>query len=187
MGYASYLKELLTPLGVYNLEDGAGAAEIEALGVILDMLDDTTNTLEKESTAVNASSYGLTNYEDILQYRPVYSDTNGRRNAIISLLQIDDASFTKDALNKTISGCGLTAEVRETENKYVVEVRFPGTLGIPENMEQINQRLLQILPCHIDVVYTYTYTQWNMVEGLGTWNEIESRLMTWSNMESYNG
>ena len=185
MNYTEYIKDLLKPLGVYDLEEGAGAAEIRCLGNALDALDDVTGSLERESTVVTAEDFGLRMYEKLLSCAAPADVLSDRRAAVIGLLGIDDMSFTADELNNTLAGCGVNAKVRETETKYTVEVYFPDIRGIPENIELIKERILMILPCHLNVVYFYSYPTWRNVEMLGTWRNIEDAHMTWYDIEQY--
>lgn len=185
MDYALYLKDLLRPVGVYDLESGIGAWEIESLGAAFDNADDETQTLETESVILSASGYGLENYEKILPYIPAYEDLETRRTAIIALLQINDGAFTVSALNRTLAGCGINAKVEETDEKYIVCVSFPDNNGVPYGFDEIKNRIEQILPCHIEAVYTFTYPTWSEIEALGTWGDIENRNMTWSDIEHY--
>ncbi len=185
MNYTEYIKELLSPLGVYDLNEGAGAGEIEALGETLDVIDDFLSELEREMVCTTAESYGLDRYESMLPYEPVYEDASGRRAALAALLQIDDTSFTKEALNKSLAGCGISAKVYETDEKYLVKVTFPDNRGIPDNIEALKKRIEEILPCHLDVLYVYTYPTWEEILLMGTWGDIESRGTTWDEFERF--
>ncbi len=40
MGYATYLKELLRPLGIYQWEGGIHSAELDAIGAQFDLLSE---------------------------------------------------------------------------------------------------------------------------------------------------
>ena len=185
MNYTEYLKDLLKPLGVYDLEDGAGAAEIESLGSAFDGADDMTIELEGESNPATAEGYGLEAYEKLLAYGTVRNGVTNRRAAIMGLLRIDDMSFTAESLNGALAGCGINAQVRETAEKYVVEVTFPDERGVPENFESIKERLLKILPCHLDVELVYIYPSWSDIELLGTWRQIENAGYTWAELERF--
>ena len=185
MNYIESLKDLLYPLGVYNMDEGAGAAEIEGLGTELDSADSEAILAEQETNIMTAMSYGLEKYEDILPYAPVRYSAEERRQTITALLRIDDASFTLEALNSTISGCGIKATVKETAEKYVVSVSFPEERGIPVNIDEIKKRIEEILPCHLDVTYQYFYATWDEVDQLGTWDEVEAKLMTFSDIEKF--
>ena len=186
MGYSEYLKNLLKPLHVYNLDTGQNMAELEALGEGLDDCSLTAQQLEQESNIVTAEEYGLSFYEKILPYIPAYLDLQSRREGIMALLQIDDASFTVAALNKTLSGCGVKAVVEETGSQYLVTVSFPDIWGIPENMGELDERIRAILPCHIDIEYRYTYITWRDVEKyFSTWAELEAKGLSWKEFEIY--
>lgn len=184
-GYNEFLKELLKPLGVYDLEEGAGAGELSALGDALDSIDLDSEGLENESTTVNATDYGIRLYEELFGYTPVYDDNASRRKAISALLMIDDGSFTQTALCQTIAGCGIAANVEETQEKFTVEITFPGYLGIPDNIDEIKSRIEKILPCHLNVIYVYVYTTWEELIKIGTWGDIEEKAMTWNDMARY--
>jgi len=137
MGYADYLKDLLRPLGVYAMSGLYGSAELESIGGVMDASSTALAELEKESVIPTAESYGLEAYEQMLPSRPAYSNLATRRAAIQALLRIDESAFTVDMLRSTISGCGISATVEETDKWYTVEVRFPEVKGRPEEIEKL--------------------------------------------------
>lgn len=186
MGYADYLKTLLRPLGIYDLDSGYGAAELTAMGFALDGLEAVANTLENECVVGTATDYGLTKYEDILPKRPLYRNTATRRSAIEAFLTIDDMSFTAAALNAALAGCGIPAVAAETGTQFTVEVTFPGTKGIPDDADELIKRIESILPCHLEVTYVYVYLTWTELESaFSSWSRLEEDELTWSGLESY--
>lgn len=188
MGYDSYLKELLRPVCLYDLDDGPGSAELEALGAAMDALAAELLRLEAESIPATAEDEGLTRYEQILPYRPAAPNLTRRREAIMALLRIDDGSFTPDGLQDTIRGCGIAANVAESDTPQTVEVSFPGVRGEPANFAALKARVEEILPCHLDVVYVLVYMTWQDMEDYGlTWQMIETKQLTWAMLELYNG
>ncbi len=186
MGYFEDLKNLLLPLGVYEFEDGQNVAELKVLGTAFDGCEEITKCLERENNLVTAESYGLEFYEKLMPNIPAYSNLKSRRNALMALLRINDTSFTAEALNATLSGCGVKAVVRETDRQYVVEVSFPETRGIPENLSELDRRVKEILPCHIDVEYKYVFFTWNELEEcFMSWNGLEAQEFSWKELEIY--
>lgn len=184
--YAEYIKTLLKPLGIYSLSGGFSGAEIEAVGAACDEIDGETENLERECIINTAENYGLSAYEEMLPKRPVYKTAEMRRDAICALLSIDDASFTETELNKVLAGCGLPAQVNETGEKFAVAISFPGTKGIPDDIEQLKERIESILPCHISVSYIYVYTKWSEFETyFDTWASVERQKLTWDGVEKY--
>ena len=185
MAYAEFIRDLLRPLFVYDLDIGAGAAEIEALGDVFDGADTVSQSLHRESNPLTAEDYGIKKYEELFPFGSVYDDAESRRRAIEGLIRIDDGSFTLSDMNATIAGCGIEAVIGETETQYVVSVSFPGRHGVPENIDGIKERIGKILPAHIRADYVYTYPTWEVIETLGTWADIAERNMTWNDIESY--
>lgn len=64
--------------------------------------------------------------------------------------------FTLAAMNDTLRGCGIPAQVEETEDPLEVVVSFPGVEGIPAGFEQTKARIEEILPCHLLVKYQFS-------------------------------
>lgn len=186
MGFSNYLKDLLRTLGLYDLDSGIGAAELESEGAALDGVFQWLEELEREAIPATAEGWGLDKYEEILPYHPVSETTEERRSAVMALLRIHDASFTLQAIRDTIAGCGIPAEVEEGDIPQTVKVSFPGVMGPPPGFEQICRRIEEIIPCHLAIEYVLVYILWQELEGYGlTWQEIEDKVLTWAGMESY--
>ena len=186
MGFADYLKELLRPLGVYDLASGLGSGELEAEGAQLDALYRRLMDIEQEAIPATAEDWGLGLYEDILPYHPASGTTEERREAVMALLRIDDASFTLQDIRDTVAGCGIPADVTESAVPQTVEIAFPGVRGEPDRFEALQQRLEQILPCHLGIVYALVYLTWQEAEDWAmTWQTIEDAGMTWRDLEKY--
>ncbi|MGN1002564.1 MAG: putative phage tail protein [Oscillospiraceae bacterium] len=184
MRYAEELKELLRPLGVYELDRGPGAAELEALGGALDGVFNRLESAETEALPLTARGTGLENWEALLPYAPASQSPEDRQRAIIALLRIDDSAFTVERLNATISGCGIRAAVAEAEEPQTVRVSFPGVRGVPEGFEQLRERIEQILPCHLQVNYGFAYLLWWELEILfRSWQALETVGPDWDTLE----
>ncbi|MFR4757693.1 MAG: hypothetical protein ACLT9P_05950 [Evtepia gabavorous] len=62
-------------------------------------------------------------------------------------------SFTLAAMNDTLRGCGIPAQVEETEDPLRW---FSRCGGIPAGFEQTKARIEEILPCHLWVKYQFS-------------------------------
>lgn len=187
MGYAEYLVELLRPLGVYDLtEETVNRGELEAYGRSLDEEMARLEESEREMCLTTAESFGLEQVEKLLPYRPVCSDMEQRRAALAALLRIGGDSFTLEAINDTLSGCGINAKARETGVPNYVEVWFPDVAGQPEGFEQIRYIIEEILPCHLGIEYVFWYLTWAEVgEKFQNWAEIRSLGLSWDQLKAY--
>ena len=185
MNYAEYLKELLRPLGVYNLDEGPfNATELESIGAELDGCSEELNTLCREMLVLSAQDEGLEAVSSLLSLHPVTVDIQRRRAALAALLRVSGDSFTLSAINDNLTGCGLNAKANETEQHGVVEVRFPEVPGIPDGFEAMSRIIEQIIPCHLQIEYVFWYITWVILESkFSTWAELEAADLTWEGLE----
>jgi len=188
MDYVSHLKELLHPLGIYDVDTGAGAAELTAVGNALNVVWSALETAQQESSPVTALSAGLTAWEALLPFHPAWRTTAQRQAAVCALLRIDSGSFTPAALNGTLAGCGIRAVAEETATAMTVRVSFPDDRGVPEGFETLSRHIEEILPCHLAVEYFFLFVTWVQMETLfATWADTEADGLMWKEIERLGG
>ena len=183
MSYADYLKGLLRPLGVYDLEAPFNGGELEVQGAALDRVEQALEQVRREGDLTTAESWGLERLSALFVRRPVARDPRALAAALAALLRIGGDSFTLAAINDTISGCGVPARVEES-GAGVVTVSFPGTPGVPEGFAQLRKIIEDILPAHLDIRYWFWYLTWaELEEKFSCWQDIEDRELTWEQLE----
>ena len=181
MSGAEYLRELLRPLGVYDLEAPFNGGELEAAGLALDEMELALEEIEQEVLLTTAEDWGLERWAALFARRPVAEEPRALADALAALLRIGGDSFTLSAINDNLAGCGLNAVASETEEPGVVEVRFPEVPGIPDGFAEMRAIIEDILPCHLEIRYVYWYITWAMLQArFQTWGEIESLGLSWS-------
>lgn len=164
--FEDYLVSLLQPLGVYDLRIGTiNRGELAAYGAQLDGAEGELNHTAREMSLTTAEDFGLERIEALLPYRPVCVTAEQRREALAALLRISGDSFTPEAINDTLRGCGLNARAEETDRPGYVDVYFPDVAGIPEGFDQLRVIIEEILPSHLDITYVFWYNTWAMVAG----------------------
>ena len=184
MGYAAYLKNLLLPLGVYDLSVGSvSEGELYALGIALDTAAERLETVERESLTATAEDEGLDRREALFARKSAALTAESRRAAIAALLQIDGDSLTPEAINRTIQGCGVRAKALEVDTGRL-RVIFPDVNGVPPEFREIENIVLDILPCHLEVEFYFRYLTWQECEAMElTWKGVEADLHTWESFE----
>ena len=182
--YEGYLRALLEPLGVYDLETGTiNGAELYALGAGLDAVGGRLDTVERESLTATAEDEGLARREALFARRSAAVTPEARRTAIAALLQIDGDSLTPADIDRTIWGCGIKAQAVEMGGGKL-RVIFPEVAGIPEEFERIRDIILDILPCHLDVEFYFRYLTWEECHAAGfTWQMVEDAEHTWESFQ----
>ena len=161
-----YLVSLLRSLGVYDLREGTvNRGELAAYGLALDTQETELNDTAREMNLTTAKDFGLEQIEALLPYRPVCETAAQRRAALAALLRIGGDSFTPEAINDTMRGCGLNARAEEGDEPGFVKVYFPDVAGIPEGFDRLQEIIEEILPSHVGVTYVFWYNTWSMVAG----------------------
>ena len=182
--YEQYLIRLLAPLGLYDLRAPHNGGELAALGGELDSGSGLVELVERESLLATAEGEGLARREKLFSRCPVSVSTALRREAIAALARISADSFTLDAINSTLSGCGIKALAEETEKKGTVKVWFPNTVGVPDEFSQVESIILDIIPCHLLVEFYFRYLTWLECEAQKfTWQSVEDAHHTWESFE----
>lgn len=185
MGYYEYLCELIEPLRVYATQRGTvSGSELFAAGAALDEAAEAMEHAERESVLPLAEGEGLSRRERLFSRCPASPTAALRREAITALARINDDCFTLDAINATISGCGIHALAEEMGNSGVIRVTFPNTAGVPEEFERIERIVLDIIPCHLLTEFYFRYLTWAECEERGmTWASVEAEEHTWHSFE----
>lgn len=182
--YEAYLKNLLAPLGIYDLRDGTlNESTLFASAVGLDGVSDKLEYAEREALTGMAEGEGLKRREALFARRPAANTVCLRRRAIAALLQIDADSFSLDSINRTVSGCGIKALAQEMGGGHI-RIVFPEVVGIPEEFRQIQKITLDIIPCHLETEFYFRYILWSECESYGwTWAVVKSGEQTWYSFE----
>lgn len=182
MSYAEYLKDVLRPLHVYDLDGGTGAYEISVLGGALDDVYNELETILREMIPLTAQSYGLEKYESILPCSGV-GNLDDRRNAIAAMTYVSD--FGLNGLRRALLGSGIKVELNEYGPETVI-VSFNRNGMSDDEIEQVKQRIEQIIPCHLAIIYETAYATWRQLEHENlTWNKIEFEDLTWHGLQTY--
>lgn len=176
-----YLVSLLRPLGVYDLRTGTiNRGELAAYGAQLDEAGAELEHTAREMNLATAEDFGLERIEALLPYRPVCETAGQRRQALAALLRISGDSFTPEAINDTLRGCGLNARAEETGRPGYVDVYFPDVAGIPEGFDRLRVIIEEILPSHLDITYVFWYNTWAMAaQRHPTWGHAAATGLSW--------
>lgn len=155
MGHGQSLRDLLTPLGVYRWEDSFQWSELQSAGAALDQVAEGLGHIQQEMNLATAQEEGLQGVLDLLGRAAGEESLEDLRQTAAALLRIGDNSFTLAAMNDTLRGCGIPAQVAESGDPLKVIVTFPGVVGIPANFFQTQKLIEAILPCHLQVQYQF--------------------------------
>ncbi len=172
MSHFDQLSDLLSPLGIYDLDRTFQRGELVALGGVLDTVMAELDDLEREMSLVTAEGWGIGQIGDLLSVTPVSTTASELAAAYAVLLRVGGDSFTPEDINDTLKGCGVNAIALELENPNSIRVEFPDVVGIPEGYEEIKTIIDGILPAQVLVEYLFWYRIWLDLQEL-TWEDAE--------------
>lgn len=185
MKHAECLRELLRPLGVYDLNAPFNGGELDVQGEQLDKVMAWLEEVQRESSLETAEDWGVESIAKLFIRRPVVTGSRKLAAALAALLRISGDSFTLEAINDTISGCGVPAVVKELGKQWV-SVSFPGVAGEPENFPELKKIIEDILPAHLGIEYDFWYLTWiELEENFHSWQEIEDPKLSWTQLETF--
>lgn len=104
-----------------------------------------------------------------------------RREVIIAKLR--GAGTTTKELIKNIASSfsGGDVDVVEKNDRYLICIKFTGTKGIPLNMDGFKRSIRDVVPAHLDIEYSYTYSVWNEFSQK-TWGYLKDNNITHKKM-----
>ena len=173
MGYGEYLKDMLKPMGVYSLNSGYSAAELDAVGAAMDGAAECADNLKTEGIPQTARGSGLAAWENLFPILVFGETENERRSAVARLISVDDASCTQKALEGQLASCGIPGKITVTDEKFKVKLHFTSGRGEPD--EKMINAALSILPAHICTEFTRDCLTWDRAEELfPTWDEFDA-------------
>ncbi len=185
MSHGQYLRDLLRPLGVYDLNAPFNGGELDAQGEALDGVMARLEEIQRETSLTTAEDWGLEQVASLFVRRPVAAQPRKLAAALAALLRIGGDSFTLDAINDTIAGCGIPAVVKEL-GKGQVSVSFPGVAGEPKGFSELKKIIEDILPTHLGIEYDFWYLTWRELEdNFPSWQSIEDRKLSWTKLETF--
>ena len=156
MSHGQNLRDLLEPLGVYRWEGTFQWGELQSQGAALDGVEAELESIQREMNLATAQAEGLDGVLALLGLeREEGALAEDLRQTAAALLRIGGDSFTLAAMNDTLRGCGLPARVEETGDPLKLKVIFPQAAGIPAGFAQVQARVEDILPCHVQVEYQF--------------------------------
>lgn len=181
MTYADYLRAMLSPLKVYNLDTTSfSGAEVEAMGNGMEDCWQSAQTGQKEMILMTAGDYGLTMWESVFPYRAAVETDAQRLAAIQGFMAISGDSFTYEAICNCLAACGVTCSLVETDTPGVVEISFDGLVGEPDNYDTVQAICEMILPCHLQINYIIVYLTWGGAIDI-TWGDAAD--YTWHELK----
>lgn len=104
------------------------------------------------------ATWGLTLYEKEYGILPDVSKPREQRLSRWRAKRRGQGTTTKHLIALMASSfSGGEVDVTEHTAQYLVEIKFVGTMGVPPNIEDLEQSLREVIPAHLDIGFTYRF------------------------------
>jgi Uncharacterized protein conserved in bacteria (DUF2313). len=134
-----------------------------------------------DQLCADTATWGLTYWEQALGI-PVEAEKSYafRRSRVKSKLRGAGTTTVAMIQNVSESYSNGTVEITEHPEKYTIDIKFVGTVGIPPNMDDLTATLREIMPAHLHWDYIIIYNTWSSIS-TRTWSALAAH--TWRDIK----
>lgn len=182
------LKSKLSPLGLYNLNQGSLVyAELASYAVAFDILYDQLEEIEKEMFVDTAESYGLFLREKAFGYKRNNISVTARREMLNYRSSITSSNFNKEKIEDALKASGINGYVIEIPNEYLMHINCLDVIDTEVSNEEIENRAKKFMPAHIETIFDFRPLQWSYIESLDlSFERMDLNDLTWNEIDNYN-
>lgn len=172
-------KRLINHLPKYERTNTLIVDILKSVAIELDKLN-LKSEVNYAELFIDTAIIALSIHERDLGIKKSLISTNQRRELIIAHYRATLEQTTDETIkNVAAAFSNGEVEINETETDGIYEIKFIGSIGIPNNMQGLMNTLDIIIPAHLDVIYTYLFNTWGDVS-IKTWGELE--MYTWDEL-----
>lgn len=137
------------------------AVELELLNTLVSDALDQFN--------VETATWGIISYEVDCGIAPDEAKPIDQRRSVVKS-KLRGAGVTTKGLIENVAEAYSNGDVEVTEDNpnYNVKIKFVGTLGIPPNMDDLEQAIRDIIPAHLMYTLEFRYVTYDLVKATYT-------------------
>ncbi len=178
------MKEALYPLDLYSFDDTKISYELMAYSVVFDELNNELCTMLSERFVQSASSYGLSEREIVVGAQREDLNIEERREMLMLRNSLDNNSFTLSKIKNALKSFGLSCNVYEYPNQFVIVLDAIGTYK-SEQQAWIRAEVQKIMPAHLQVQVIFGGPSWDTIDqNNNTYAYLDSLDMTWDSIDN---
>ena len=166
------MRGTLTATGLYNGEDPIFSAEMAAYGEGLSYLFDAIDSSRQDLFVQTAGAEQLKRFEKLFGVMPSSEDVQVRREMLLTRGSVTPADHTKADLETQLFGAGIRGNIVE-RHEGGLYVNVQELLGVSKEAAEAEAE--NFLPAHLPYVLDF---------GVNTWNAIDSRELTFDEMDA---
>lgn len=167
MSVLKQMKDMLTPLGIYSLDDDSLVTyELTVYATQLEQLHNKLRIALQENFINTAQGYGLDNFEEL--FGRYHSDLpiDERRQRLALYMTLDNNNFSKESISHQLALMGVSDNFAEDfENESLAFPDLIGSTDIVRIAKELNV-IEDIVPSNLDIDVGFTELDWDRFDSL---------------------
>lgn len=137
--------------------------------------------------AISTATWGLDLWEFEYGIVTDHNKSYEQRREILKAKERGQGTTTVSMLKNTAQAYSNgEADIIEVFDQYMFIIKFIGTKGIPEQLDELDKTIRQIKPAHLAHDYEYTFLTWNEFDKYNnTFDNLDNMNFTWDELEIY--
>lgn len=167
MSVLQQMKDMLSPLGIYNLEEGSLVmCELRVYASQFEKLHQELATMLREFFIHSAQDYGIEKIEELFQRVRPDLPIEERKERISRYMTLCNIDFSTENIENQLTLAGVSAEF--TQNCREETLCFPELIAQPDIIEKARQLSIieDIAPAHLNIDVGITPPCWDESDDL---------------------
>ncbi|KQL21871.1 phage portal protein [Cytobacillus solani] len=135
---------------------------------------------------IDTATWGLSRWERLVGVTTDESKPLSQRRSVVKAKLRGVGTVTVDLI-KSVSESWYAGEVEVTQNttQYLVTVEFTSSYGVPENLDDVERALREIIPAHLQLAFKFRFVTYDMLKATGlTYDEIKATGLTYDEIKN---
>jgi uncharacterized protein YmfQ (DUF2313 family) len=114
---------------------------------------------------IDTATWGLANWEQVVGVKTDESKPVEQRRSVVKSKLRGVGTVTVELIqNVAESWYGGDVEVTQEPSQYLVTVEFVSSYGVPENLDDVEWALRDIIPAHLQLAFKFRFVTYDMLK-----------------------
>lgn len=131
---------------------------------------------------IDTATWGLSRWERLVGVMTDESKPLSQRRSVVKA-KLRGVGTVTVGLIKSVSESWYAGEVEVTQDtaKYLVTVEFVSSYGVPENLDDVERALREIIPAHLQLAFKFKFLTYDGLKAYGySYNGVKATELTYA-------
>lgn len=131
--------------------------------VLVDLQNSVDEVLDQ--LFIETATWGLDRWEEFFGISPDPAKPIDQRRSVLKS-KVRGAGVTTATLIKEVAESWYNGTIEVTELPGMIEIKFLSNYGVPENLEDVERALRNIIPAHLGIKFEFKYVLYRHLSGI---------------------